>query len=51
MDIGAQLRAAREVKGLSIGTVAERTRVPMRTLAAIDPQQSALPPHRSAVSS
>jgi cytoskeleton protein RodZ len=46
MDIGAQLRAAREAKGLSIGTLAERTRVPARTLAAIERNdQSALPPH------
>ena len=46
MDIGAQLRSAREGKGLSIGTVAERTRVPVRTLAAIERNdQSALPPH------
>ena len=46
MDIGAQLRTAREGKGLSIGTVAERTRVPVRTLAAIERNdQSALPPH------
>lgn len=46
MDIGAQLRTAREGKGLSIGTVAERTRVPARTLAAIERNdQAALPPH------
>lgn len=46
MDIGAQLRTAREGRGLSIGTVAERTRVPVRTLAAIERNdQSALPPH------
>ena len=46
MDIGAQLRTAREAKGLSIGTLAERTRVPARTLAAIERNdQSALPPH------
>ena len=42
----AQLRSAREGKGLSIGTLAERTRVPVRTLAAIERNdQSALPPH------
>jgi len=46
MDIGAQLRAAREAKGLTIGTLAERTRVPARTLAAIERNdQAALPPH------
>lgn len=46
MDIGAQLRLAREGKGLSIGTVAERIRVPVKTLAAIERNdQSALPPH------
>ena len=46
MDIGAQLRTAREAKGLSIGTLAERTRVPARALAAIElNDQSSLPPH------
>ncbi len=46
MDIGAQLRSAREGKDLSIGTVAERIRVPVKTLAAIERNdQSALPPH------
>ncbi len=46
MDIGAQLRSAREGKNLSIGTVAERIRVPVKTLAAIERNdQSALPPH------
>jgi cytoskeleton protein RodZ len=46
MDIGAQLRSAREAKGLPIGALAERTRVPVRTLAAIERNdQSALPPH------
>jgi cytoskeletal protein RodZ len=46
MDIGAQLRSAREGKALSIGMVAERTRVPARTIAAIERNdQSALPPH------
>ena len=46
MDIGAQLRTARETKGLSIGTLAQRTRVPARTLAAIERNdQSAHPPH------
>ena len=46
MDIGAQLRSAREGKDLSIGTVAERTRVPAKMLAAIERNdQAALPPH------
>jgi transcriptional regulator with XRE-family HTH domain len=46
MDIGAQLRAAREAKGLSVSTLAERTRVPARALAAIElNDQSSLPPH------
>lgn len=46
MDIGAQLRAARETKGLSISTLAQRTRVPARALAAIERNdQSAIPPH------
>ena len=46
MDIGAQLRTAREAGSLSIATLAERTRVPARTLAAIERNdQSALPPH------
>jgi cytoskeleton protein RodZ len=45
MDIGAELRAAREAKGLSIGALAERTRVPARTLSAIERNdRSALPP-------
>ena len=46
MDIGAQLRTAREARSLSIDTLAQRTRVPARTLAAIERNdQSALPPH------
>ena len=46
MDIGAQLRAAREAKGLSVSTLAERTRGPARALAAIElNDQSSLPPH------
>jgi cytoskeletal protein RodZ len=46
MDIGAQLRTAREAMSLSIATLAQRTRVPARTLAAIERNdQSALPPH------
>jgi len=45
MDIGSQLQAAREAKGISIGTLAQRTRVPARALAAIERNdQSALPP-------
>jgi cytoskeletal protein RodZ len=46
MDIGAQLRTAREAMGLSISALAERTRVPARALAAIElNDQSSLPPH------
>jgi cytoskeletal protein RodZ len=46
MDIGAQLRTAREARSLAIATLAERTRVPARTLSAIERNdQSALPPH------
>ena len=45
MDIGTELRAAREAKGLSVGALAERTRVPARTLSAIERNdRSALPP-------
>jgi cytoskeleton protein RodZ len=45
MDIGAQLRTAREAKGLSIGVLAQRTRVPARALAAIElNDRSSLPP-------
>jgi cytoskeleton protein RodZ len=45
MDIGAELRTAREAKGLSIAALAERTRVPARTLSAIERNdRSALPP-------
>jgi cytoskeletal protein RodZ len=45
MDIGAELRAAREAKGLSIRTVAERTRVQPRMLAAIELNNvAAIPP-------
>jgi len=44
-DIGAELRAAREAKGLSIATLAQRTRVQPRTLAAIEVNDlSNLPP-------
>jgi cytoskeleton protein RodZ len=46
MDIGAQLRTAREARGLSISALAGRTRVPARALAAIElNDQSSLPPH------
>jgi cytoskeleton protein RodZ len=45
MDIGAELRAAREAKGLSLGTLAQRIRVQPRTLAAIEINDLAsLPP-------
>jgi cytoskeleton protein RodZ len=45
MDIGAELRAAREAKGLSLGTLAQRTRVQPRTLAAIEINDiAAIPP-------
>jgi cytoskeleton protein RodZ len=45
MDIGAELRAAREAKGLSLGTLAQRTRVQARTLAAIEANNlGAIPP-------
>jgi cytoskeleton protein RodZ len=44
-DIGAELRAAREAKGLTIRTLAERTRVQQRTLAAIELNNlSGIPP-------
>jgi cytoskeleton protein RodZ len=45
MDIGAELRTAREAKGLSLGTLAQRIRVQPRTLAAIEINDLAsLPP-------
>jgi cytoskeleton protein RodZ len=45
MSIGAQLRTAREAKGLSIDAIAERTRVQPRALAAIELNDpAALPP-------
>ena len=45
MDIGAELRAAREAKGLSLGSLAQRTRVQPRTLAAIEINDiAAIPP-------
>lgn len=44
-DIGAELRSAREAKGLSLGTLAQRIRVPPRILAAIEVNDlSRLPP-------
>jgi cytoskeleton protein RodZ len=45
MDIGAELRAAREAKGLTLGTLSQRTRVQSRTLAAIEQNNLAgIPP-------
>jgi cytoskeleton protein RodZ len=45
MSIGAQLRTAREEKGLSLGTLAQRIRVQPRALAAIEIDDlSGLPP-------
>jgi cytoskeleton protein RodZ len=45
MDIGAELRAAREAKGISLGTLSQRIRVQARTLAAIELNDvSRLPP-------
>ena len=45
MDIGAELRAAREAKGMSLGTLAQRTRVQPRMLAAIEVNDvAAIPP-------
>ena len=45
MDIGAELRNAREAKGLSIRALAERTRIQPRTLAAIELNNiAAIPP-------
>jgi cytoskeletal protein RodZ len=35
-SVGGQLRAAREAQGLSLGEIAERTRIPTRHLAAIE---------------
>jgi cytoskeleton protein RodZ len=46
MSIGAQLRTAREAKGLSIATLAQRTRVQARTLAAIELNDLSLLPPR-----
>ncbi len=48
MDIGAELRNAREAKGLSIRALAERTRIQPRTLAAIELNNiAAIPPRPS----
>ncbi len=45
MSVGKHLRAARESKGLSIDTLAERTRIQPRALAAIELDDlSAIPP-------
>jgi cytoskeletal protein RodZ len=45
MDIGAELRAAREAKGLSLSSLSQRTRVQTRTLAAIEQNNlAAIPP-------
>jgi cytoskeleton protein RodZ len=46
LDIGAELRAAREAKGLSLGTLAQRIRVQPRTLAAIELNDLSLLPPR-----
>jgi cytoskeletal protein RodZ len=46
MDIGAQLRAAREAKGLSLGTLSDRTRVQQRFLTAIEQNDLTLIPPR-----
>ena len=46
MDIGAQLREAREAHGLSLTRLSQRTRVPEKALAAIERNdKSGLPPH------
>ena len=45
MDIGAELRAAREAKGLTVATLAQRTRVQPRILEAIETNNlGAIPP-------
>ena len=45
IDIGAELRAAREAQGLSITRLSQRTRVPEKALAAIERNDKAgLPP-------
>lgn len=45
MDVGAELRTAREGKKLSIDTISQRTRIPQRALAAIERNDiSAIPP-------
>ena len=45
-DIGAELRTAREAKGLSLGTLAQRIRVQPRMLAAIELNDLSLLPPR-----
>jgi cytoskeletal protein RodZ len=46
MDIGAQLREAREAHGLTLTRLSQRTRVPEKALAAIERNdKSGLPPH------
>jgi cytoskeleton protein RodZ len=45
MSIGAQLRTAREARGLSVGTLSQRIRVQPRILSAIEiDDSSAMPP-------
>jgi len=45
MDLGAELRAAREAKGMSLGTLAQRTRIQPRMLVAIEANDvAAIPP-------
>ena len=45
IDVGSELRTARETKGLSIATLAQRIRVQPRTLSAIELNDlSSLPP-------
>jgi cytoskeletal protein RodZ len=45
MDIGAQLRTAREAQGLSLGSIAQKTRVRARILTAIESNDlPAIPP-------
>ena len=46
MDIGADLRAAREAKGMSLGTLAQRTRIQPRMLIAIEANDVATIPPR-----
>src|SRR3954452_18189263 len=46
MSIGAQLRAAREAKGLSVGAIAQRIRVQPRVLSAIEIDDLSVVPPR-----